>query len=1515
MRLSNKSTFSLICLLVLMTFVAIPLLAHQPSSGTFATNHDGKDNNNPQNEDPAETNHTHTGPVRVTAIELVDIKIGTASTVQGTRVKLVADADATTVAAAARDAAGQFQLKLTFNQDVYDDIQGDTAANPNAIADYDVIAALLSNLTKLDDHGISVVDVDAATDKTTTTNVDESKRIFTVTFQLNIARVNSIFADSTADPVKAEDPLGVSIALNADVVFSKTGIDSNFNDVLGRNNEKSSRISFTIVESSLAAPATLTAVAGNAQVVLTWTAVAGATGYEYSKDGGTTWVAVPNSTGSTTTYTVTGLTNGTAYNFQVRATGGEATDSQSATPVAPDTIKPRFTFTTNPAENTKLAAGAQVQFILTASESLGTGNNELVATDVKGTTNVASQSFIRVSNVQYVVTVTPTDLTQPIDLTIPADAVMDTADTPNGNAAQTLTFTPKDDTPPDVTITAVPETGNTGKVVFTFTFSEELGTEDGADFIADDIIRSTGVTLAGNPVMVNSKVYTVLVNPAAIGDTILTLKTGSVADDATPPNKLVGDRPHKYVAPGPGPVNPMDPTAPANIFKFSVPAQSYVILVRNKAATIGTTPPIGQSFKLLQDINGNRIIPDANIIEWAKMPNLAELFDRTAAGGGGALVLRKAAGDTAAPSVGTVGISEILWAIDASEDSRVLARASQWIEIHNLNTTAKNVLIYAQTGAQFTSNKVVVNTQAGDQIYGKLGDATATQMVVDAMTNYFNGSDRGTDGWDVPGSNGSSRTGVDFVSMMRQPKRNEFHLTRRHENKNDKPLDGLYNNAKGAENSLDGRASGSWVASTVRYERLATNKPASATTNVPTVYDFIGTPGRANTHTSATHITKDGRTDVKFNTVVFNEIANRNDTHKAYEWIELRNVSASEINLRNYLISIVTAVGTEKVLYQFPANDNAKIAGNHGVFLLVASDPRGNPDHPLAVGYNVDIDNEDQVVGSRKNPIRYKVADVAGVPGFGNGRNAGESVTTLPDNGKFVLILRRPDNHEGHRSGADGGKGVAERGDNADLDKVVDVAGWHDNLKKTNYSNLVSSTNLWPLHNFEALDFNRNQFNPETVHYRASLHSKGSHNDHRAAWQDAGYTGIGYKLQASDSKFHGGSPGHHGNVKGKAKDLDVIISEVMLYQGARGNLPQWIELYNTSKTHAVNLADNAGWRLVIENPDRAPIITINFKNKGNVKYIPPNSTVLIVSSSARDYGSDVLPRGTVFPNTRVLNAYTALRGEPFALASRTAPLLDPQAFNLRLMDGTTANGKPDGRYTGVIADEIGNLDGNPRTNDEPKDNDKVDFPMGMTQDGSRTSLIRIFDEGVARNGMGAVKPLGGTKGEGVDGMPGVDPKYSWVHAADTEDISRLFVRHTWYGDESDYGSPADRAGQTLPVNLSHFRPTLENGQVVIRWTTESELDNAGFNILRSDTRKGEYKQVNAQLIQGHGTTGERHTYKWVDASAKPGVVYYYQIEDVSFAGERQTLQTTKLKGLISAVGKATTTWGDIKEVQ
>jgi fibronectin type 3 domain-containing protein len=113
------------------------------------------------------------------------------------------------------------------------------------------------------------------------------------------------------------------------------------------------------------APTGLVATAGNAQVRFTWNASAGATGYYVKRatvsGGPYTQIAVP----STTSYTDTGLTNGTAYYYVVSAfnSAGQSPNSTqvSATPVAPPVLP------VAPMGLQATAANAQVSLAWTAS--------------------------------------------------------------------------------------------------------------------------------------------------------------------------------------------------------------------------------------------------------------------------------------------------------------------------------------------------------------------------------------------------------------------------------------------------------------------------------------------------------------------------------------------------------------------------------------------------------------------------------------------------------------------------------------------------------------------------------------------------------------------------------------------------------------------------------------------------------------------------------------------------------------------------------------------------------------------------------------------------------------------------------------------------------------------------------------------------------------------------------------------------------------------------------------------
>ena len=324
----------------------------------------------------------------------------------------------------------------------------------------------------------------------------------------------------------------------------------------------------------------------------------------------------------------------------------------------------------------------------------------------------------------------------------------------------------------------------------------------------------------------------------------------------------------------------------------------------------------------------------------------------------------------------------------------------------------------------------------------------------------------------------------------------------------------------------------------------------------------------------------------------------------------------------------------------------------------------------------------------------------------------------------------------------------------------------------------------------------------------------------------------------------------------RAGSDDVMITEIMVDTDS-GRLPQWIELTYTG-TGEVSLDD---WEMVIDNAIDAEVlgggnaITVSLSGvKLDVSKHPGNTgkgqSVLVVAWVARDVSNNIRTE-------RVINLATQLDKK-----SRYQ-LLSYNGFRITLVPPRT------GATTSSFGDIAGNL------------HEDWDIPM----DG-RSSLIRA-----------------GEMGTDADG---------WTLASKT---NLVIGQPSFYGDDEDAGTPGHAMGGPLPVELSHFRPARDKatGAVVITWATQSELNNAGFFIKRSQQRNGEFKVINATMIAGAGTTSEKQFYTYTDTTAQPNVVYYYQIEDVSLDGNRQTLtRGIRLKGHIGAAGKLTSTWGELK---
>ena len=75
------------------------------------------------------------------------------------------------------------------------------------------------------------------------------------------------------------------------------------------------------------------------------------------------------------------------------------------------------------------------------------------------------------------------------------------------------------------------------------------------------------------------------------------------------------------------------------------------------------------------------------------------------------------------------------------------------------------------------------------------------------------------------------------------------------------------------------------------------------------------------------------------------------------------------------------------------------------------------------------------------------------------------------------------------------------------------------------------------------------------------------------------------------------------------------------------------------------------------------------------------------------------------------------------------------------------------------------------------------------------------------------------------------------------------------------------SGSTL-IRLSFLTATPKAGKVILQWGTEAEIDNAGFNIYRSETEDGDYAEINSSLIPAEGSPTHGVSYKFIDTGLR-----------------------------------------------
>ena len=111
---------------------------------------------------------------------------------------------------------------------------------------------------------------------------------------------------------------------------------------------------------------------------------------------------------------------------------------------------------------------------------------------------------------------------------------------------------------------------------------------------------------------------------------------------------------------------------------------------------------------------------------------------------------------------------------------------------------------------------------------------------------------------------------------------------------------------------------------------------------------------------------------------------------------------------------------------------------------------------------------------------------------------------------------------------------------------------------------------------------------------------------------------------------------------------------------------------------------------------------------------------------------------------------------------------------------------------------------------------------------------------------------------------------------------------------SNYGKLNAGSDATLPVTLSSFTVQYLNDTPTLCWTTQSENNNAGWNIYRGESEEALSNEeayllnLTLGLIPGAGSTSEPTEYSFEDFfPIYQGTTYFYWLESVDYSGESE----------------------------
>ena len=581
-----------------------------------------------------------------------------------------------------------------------------------------------------------------------------------------------------------------------------------------------------------------------------------------------------------------GLVNGVAK-FG-RGNASPSPEMFTVVAILPDALDTGAPTVTITTKDKKLNVAGYLVFTIKFSEAV-TGFS-LSDVKVKGGTK---EDFVTGEDNSYFVTVKPTSADTKVTVSIAADAVMDSAE--NGNTAGEGSYIP-DGYVATVDITAADGTGDDeDKVIFTLNFSEE------PDAFSVASLSVTGAAAPGVTDLVelvgdeadedSAATYTLTVTPTAGATEVkVSIAAGvlSATDAADKTNFFASSAGMHTVTPS---TTGTGGLATGDTRDNVTEPTEFTLAGMLAPDSFVVVAPMDRT-----DIDGTEIMI-------AELPNIQRFFAKggtiSIVGGSGA------AGD--APNKSVV-ITEIMWGLNHAQAIGDQANY-QWIELYNTDNVNSDA--NTATGAPAT-----VDLSTYKLVFTPETDLPKPAKLADQVSNIELG------GWDVDvGQSGSLGAATDTFSPTRMISMYR-NITYDNVTKIQNEDDAADNRKKQLAAIPSGNVEGSWEASKVS-DTYAANQQGS-----PGAEQFVGRAGF--------NVTNVGR-----NAVVITEVGN--NSNDAYDWVEL--VAIADTNLENYELQYIEGQNIT-VLSQFVK----KVLKAGEILVVLQSDPRDNPEHPVAAG-------------------------------------------------------------------------------------------------------------------------------------------------------------------------------------------------------------------------------------------------------------------------------------------------------------------------------------------------------------------------------------------------------------------------------------------------------------------------------------------------------------------------------------------------------------------------------------